>query len=94
MGTGNIAGVATAISLGGPGALFWMWVTGFIGMATKYAEAFLGCYFCEVDENEEQVGGPQVYLRHIFNSSVGKFVVKAFAFFAVTATLLGIGNMT
>jgi AGCS family alanine or glycine:cation symporter len=65
VGTGNIAGVATAISLGGPGALFWMWVTGLlIGMATKYAEAFQGCYFREVDENGEQVGGPQVYLRH------------------------------
>ena len=62
IGTGNIAGVATAISLGGPGALFWMWITAFIGMATKFTECTLSLKFREVDENGNTVRWPDVYL--------------------------------
>src|SRR5690606_39243900 len=62
IGVGNIAGVATAIFLGGPGAVLWMWLTGLVGMATKYAEAFLGVRFRQVDAAGEQSGGPQFYL--------------------------------
>ena len=58
VGTGNIAGVATAIFLGGPGALFWMWATALVGMATKYAEVVLAVHFREQDANGEHVGGP------------------------------------
>jgi AGCS family alanine or glycine:cation symporter len=94
VGTGNIAGVATAIGIGGPGALFWMWVTGLIGMATKYTEAFLGCKYREVDENGEQVGGPQIYLKHALKGKGGSFLAKSFALFTLLAAALGIGNMT
>ena len=58
VGTGNIAGVATAIALGGPGALFWMWMTALVGMATKYAEVLLAVHYPEKDERGENVGGP------------------------------------
>lgn len=62
VGTGNIAGVATAIAVGGPGAMFWMWVTGLVGMATKYAEAVLAVKYREVDENGNMSGGPMYYI--------------------------------
>ncbi|MFT6625539.1 MAG: AGCS family alanine or glycine:cation symporter, partial [Cycloclasticus sp.] len=62
IGTGNIAGVATAIFLGGPGAIFWMWMTALVGMATKYAEAVLAVNYREVDENGAYVGGPMYYI--------------------------------
>ncbi len=62
VGTGNIAGVATAIAIGGPGALFWMWITGLVGMATKYAEAVLAVKYRVVDENGEMSGGPMYYI--------------------------------
>ncbi len=58
VGVGNIAGVATAIALGGPGAVFWIWRTGLVGMATKYSEAFLGVRFRRTDAAGEQSGGP------------------------------------
>ena len=58
VGTGNIAGVATAIFLGGPGAIFWMWVTALFGMATKYAEAFMAIYYRERNDKNDYVGGP------------------------------------
>jgi AGCS family alanine or glycine:cation symporter len=80
IGTGNIAGVATAISLGGPGALFWMWITAFIGMATK---------FTEVDEKGVTAGGPMYTLLHGLKM---KKTAAAFAFFALVASF-GIGNM-
>lgn len=64
VGTGNIAGVATAVALGGPGAIFWMWCTALVGMATKYAEAVLAVRFREVDENGQHVGGPMYYIRN------------------------------
>ncbi len=62
VGVGNIAGVGTAIYFGGPGALFWMWVTGLVGMASKYSEAFLGVKYRTTDAKGEQSGGPQYYL--------------------------------
>ena len=64
IGTGNIAGVATAIFLGGPGAVFWMWMTALVGMATKYAEAALAVRFRETEERGKQVGGPMYYIQN------------------------------
>ena len=64
IGTGNIAGVATAIFLGGPGALFWMWCTALVGMATKYAEAVLAVHYREIDADGNHVGGPMYYIKN------------------------------
>lgn len=64
IGTGNIAGVATAIALGGPGAVFWMWLTALLGMATKYAEAVLAVRYREIDARGKHVGGPMYYIRN------------------------------
>ena len=64
IGTGNIAGVATALALGGPGALFWMWITALVGMATKYAEAVCAVHFREQDENGNYSGGPMYYIKN------------------------------
>jgi len=101
VGTGNIAGVAAAISVGGPGALFWMWITGLVGMATKYAEAVLGVRYRVVDENGEMSGGPMYYLSRglkgvrmagVDLSGTGKVLGVVFAVFAAVAAF-GIGNM-
>ncbi|NNM32569.1 MAG: alanine:cation symporter family protein, partial [Gemmatimonadetes bacterium] len=92
VGTGNIVGVATAIAAGGPGALFWMWVTGLVGMATKYSEALLSVHFRTVDERGEQIGGPMYYLERGVGGPVGKVLGVAFALFASVAAF-GIGNM-
>jgi len=89
VGTGNIAGVATAISLGGPGALFWMWVTAFFGMATKFTECTLALKFRQVDENGEMSGGPMYTLLHGLKM---KRTAMLFASFALIASF-GIGNM-
>ncbi|MCA9810821.1 MAG: sodium:alanine symporter family protein, partial [Candidatus Dadabacteria bacterium] len=62
VGVGNIAGVATAIAVGGPGALFWMWITGLLGMATKYSEAVLAVKYREVDKFGTMSGGPMYYI--------------------------------
>jgi alanine or glycine:cation symporter, AGCS family len=64
IGTGNIAGVATAVALGGPGALFWMWITALVGMATKYAEAVCAVHFREQDEQGNYSGGPMYYIKN------------------------------
>ena len=64
IGTGNIAGVATAIAVGGPGALFWMWITALVGMATKYAEAVCAVRFRERDALGNYSGGPMYYIRN------------------------------
>ena len=90
IGTGNIAGVATAIFLGGPGALFWMWCTALVGMATKYAEAVLAVQFRETDEKGNHIGGPMFYIR---NGLKGHWVWlgTAFAIFGALAGF-GIGN--
>ncbi len=89
VGTGNIAGVATAISLGGPGALFWMWMTAFFGMATKFAECTLSVKFRQVRSNGEISGGPMYTLLHGLKM---KRTAAAFASFALIASF-GIGNM-
>jgi alanine or glycine:cation symporter, AGCS family len=89
VGTGNIAGVATAIAAGGPGALFWMWITGLVGMATKYGEAVLAVKYRIKDEAGTMSGGPMYYI------SIGlgwKWLGMLFAIFASVAAF-GIGNM-
>ena len=93
VGTGNIVGVATAIGIGGPGALFWMWVTGLFGMASKYSEAFLAVRFRTTDSAGERNGGPQYYLERGIKGPVGKILAWSFTIFAVLACF-GIGNMT
>lgn len=93
VGVGNIVGVATAIAIGGPGALFWMWVTGLVGMASKYAEAFLGVRFRTTDTAGEKSGGPQYYLQRGIKGGLGKFLAITFAIFAFIASF-GIGNLT
>lgn len=92
VGVGNIAGVATALGIGGPGALFWMWMTGLVGMATKYSEALLGVKYRRVDAKGEQTGGPMEYLRHGVGGRLGWLLGGAFALFGVIASF-GIGNM-
>lgn len=89
VGTGNIAGVATAIAAGGPGALFWMWVTGLVGMATKYAEALLAVKYRVVDARGQMSGGPMYYLAYGLGS---KSLGAAFALLTALAAF-GIGNM-
>ncbi|MGJ9401784.1 alanine/glycine:cation symporter family protein [Arthrobacter sp. KK5.5] len=93
VGTGNIVGVATAIGIGGPGALFWMWVTGLLGMASKYTEAYLGVRYRGTDAAGEKSGGPQYYLERGIPGPLGKILGLSFAVFAVIACF-GIGNMT
>jgi len=89
VGTGNIAGVATAIVTGGPGALFWMWITGLFGMATKYSEALLAIKFREKDKLGTMSGGPMYYI----SKGLGwKWLGVLFAIFAAVAAF-GIGNM-
>lgn len=90
IGTGNIAGVATAIFLGGPGALFWMWCTALVGMATKYAEAVCAVKFREKDANGNHVGGPMYYIKNGL-SSKWTWLGTAFAIFGSIAGF-GIGN--
>jgi len=91
IGIGNIAGVSTAIYLGGPGALFWMWMTALIGLATKYAEAVLAVHFRETDARGDHVGGPMYYIKNGL-SSKWKPLGVMFALFAMFAGF-GIGNM-
>lgn len=90
IGTGNIAGVATAIFLGGPGALFWMWCTALVGLATKYAEAVCAVNFREQDANGEYVGGPMYYIKNGL-SSKWQWLAPMFAIFGAIAGF-GIGN--
>ncbi|RCV57958.1 alanine/glycine:cation symporter family protein [Marinitenerispora sediminis] len=102
VGVGNIAGAALAIGVGGPGALFWMWVTGVLGMATKYSEALLGVKYRRPDSKGEMSGGPMFYLRHGFaekfgstgaGAKIGLVLGFLFALFGAVASF-GIGNMT
>lgn len=92
VGTGNIVGVAVGIVSGGPGALFWMWMTGLVGMATKYSEALLSVRYRQVDEEGGQSGGPMYYLEKGIGGGFGKLLGVLFAVFAVVASF-GIGNM-
>ncbi len=89
VGVGNIAGVATAIAVGGPGAIFWMWITGLVGMATKYSEAVLAVKYRKRDANGEMIGGPMHYI------SEGLGLKWLGVFFAISAAIaaFGIGNM-
>lgn len=91
IGTGNIAGVATAIYFGGPGAVFWMWVVALFGMATKYAEAVLAVKYRDVDELGNHVGGPMYYIRNGLGRN-WRWLGAAFALFGMVAAF-GIGNM-
>lgn len=90
VGTGNIAGVATAIAAGGAGAVFWMWVTGLLGMATKYSEALLAVHYREIDEDGVASGGPMYYIEKGMKQ---KWLGVLFAIFTMFASF-GIGNMT
>lgn len=98
IGTGNIAGVATAIAIGGPGAVFWMWVSAFFGMMTNYSENVLGIYFRKKNPKGEWSGGAMYYIEEGFKGKKGlKYIAKPlaviFAIFCVLASF-GIGNMT
>lgn len=92
VGTGNIAGVAGAIAIGGPGAIFWMWVSALFGMCTKFAEVTLAVHFREINANGELVGGPMYYIKN----GLGKkwnWLAYLFAVFGVL-TVFGTGNAT
>lgn len=91
VGTGNIAGVATAIYFGGPGAVFWMWLIALFGMATKYAEAVLAVHFRETNSDGEFVGGPMYYIKNGLGHR-WLWLAYAFAIFGMLAAF-GIGNM-
>ena len=93
IGTGNIVGVATALVAGGPGALFWMWVAAFSGTATKYAECLLAIKYRTVAADGHIVGGPFYYIEKGMGKN-WRWLGKLFAFFGVSAGLLGIGTFT
>ena len=93
VGTGNIVGVATAIKAGGPGALFWMWIAAFFGMATKYAEGCLAVRYREVDSNGEISGGPMYYIEKGLGEK-WKPLAILFAVFGVLTACLGSGTYT
>ena len=89
VGMGNIAGVSTAVALGGPGAIFWMWVTGLVGMATKYSEGYLAVKYRHINEYGEISGGPMYYIEYGLGQ---KWLGVCFAIFGALAAF-GIGNM-
>ena len=89
VGTGNIAGCATALVSGGPGAIFWMWLAAFFGMATIYGEAYLAQISKRRDESGEVIGGPVYYITHAFKGTFG----KALAGFFAVAVILALGFM-
>ena len=92
VGTGNIAGVAGAIAIGGPGAIFWMWVSALFGMCTKYAEVTLAVHYREINANGELVGGPMYYIKNGL-SKKWHWLAYLFAAFGVL-TVFGTGNAT
>lgn len=91
VGTGNIVGVATAIHAGGPGAIFWMWMAAFVGMATKYAEGCLAVKYRTVDKNGDISGGPMYYIENGLGKKF-KPLAFLFAFFGVLVAFFGIGT--
>lgn len=93
IGTGNIVGVATAICLGGPGALLWMILAAFFGMATKYSEGFLAIKYRERKEDGHYIGGPFYYIEKGMGKK-WKWLAKLFAFFGIFVGLMGIGTFT
>ncbi len=94
VGNGNIAGVATALCWGGPGAIFWMWVCGLLGMATKYSEAVLGVEYRRKHADGTVAGGPMYYIRYGMNDTTfAKILAGVFAACGAFSALLGTGNM-
>ena len=93
VGTGNIVGVATAMVLGGPGAIIWMWISAAFGLSTKYAESVLAVKYRETNSVGEMAGGPMYAMKNGIGGALGKIMATAFAIFAVCASF-GIGNMT
>ena len=93
VGTGNIVGVATAMVLGGPGALVWMWISAAFGLSTKYAESVLAVKYRETNDAGEMAGGPMYAMKNGIGGPIGKLLATLFAVFAVCASF-GIGNMT
>lgn len=98
IGTGNIAGVATAITIGGPGAIFWMWISAFFGMMTNYSENVLGIFYRRKNDRDEWSGGAMYYLQYGLGykkgmKSVAKVLAILFSVFCILASF-GIGNMT
>lgn len=93
VGTGNIVGVATAIKAGGPGALFWMWLAAFFGMATKYAEGVLAVKYRTLDENGNASGGPMYYIEQGLGKSFKPLAVL-FSVFGIMTACLGSGTFT
>ena len=93
-GTGNIVGVATAIHLGGPGALFYMWLVALIGMAISFTEATCGVKFRQKDHHGRVVGGPMFYIRKALNTNpgLGRLLAALYAFLTAFS-VLSIGNM-
>ena len=91
VGTGNIVGVATAVHAGGPGAIFWMWMAAFVGMATKYAEGCLAVKYRTVDKNGDIAGGPMYYIENGLGKKY-KPLAFLFAFFGVLVAFFGIGT--
>ena len=92
VGTGNIAGVAGAIAIGGPGAVFWMWISALLGMGTKFAEVVLAVFYREKDANGDWVGGPMYYIKN----GLGKKWYWMASVYAIlgSLTVLGTGNAT
>lgn len=93
IGTGNIVGVATAIAAGGPGALFWMWIAAFFGMATKYSECLLARKYRTIDANGQVSGGPMYYIEKGLGEKFKPLAVL-FAIFGIMVALMGIGTFT
>lgn len=91
VGTGNIAGAATALAIGGPGAIFWMWIAAFLGMATIYAEALMAQKYKKVGDDGEVTGGPVYYIRAAFSGTFGKVLAGIFAVL-ITLALGFMGN--
>lgn len=92
VGTGNIAGVAGAIAIGGPGAVFWMWISAFLGMCTKFSEVVLAVYYREKNTHGELVGGPMYYIKNGLDKK-WRWLASMFALFGIF-TVFGTGNAT
>ena len=92
VGTGNIAGVAGAIAIGGPGAVFWMWISALLGMCTKYSEVVLAVHYRERNKDGDWVGGPMYFIKNGL-SSKWHFLAVLFSVFGVVA-VFGTGNAT
>lgn len=95
IGTGNIVGVATAVGIlsGGPGALLWMWIAAFFGMATKFSEGFLAIKYRKIDKDGHALGGPFYYIENGMGSK-WKWLAKIFAFFGACVGIFGIGTFS